>query len=94
MSGATSGATSGEIVVYDAGNGEMRVEVRLEEDTVWLSQRQMGRVFETTPENVLMHLRGVFQSGALEAEATTKDFLVVRSERGPTGPAAHPALQP
>ena len=71
---------SGEVVVYEAPDGEVRVEARLEQETVWLSQRDMAAVFDTTPENVLMHLRNVFSSEELEAEATTKDFLVVRTE--------------
>ena len=45
-----------------------------------MTQRQMAEVFESTPENILIHLRNVFSSKELEAEATTKDFLVVRSE--------------
>ena len=54
--------------------------MRLDRDTVWLTQRQMAQVFETTPENVLMHLRRIFASGELEGDATTKEFLVVRTE--------------
>jgi prophage maintenance system killer protein len=73
-------APSGEIVVYEAPGGEARVEVRLEKDTVWLTQRQMAELFETTPENVLMHLRAIYAGGELEGPTTTKDFLVVRVE--------------
>ena len=73
-------APGGEVVVYEAQDGEVRVDVRLEQETVWLSQRDMAEVFDTTPENVLMHLRNVFSSGELDAEATTKEFLVVRTE--------------
>ena len=75
-------APGGEVVVYEAQDGEVRVDVRLEQETVWLSQRDMAEVFDTTPENVLMHLRNVFSSGELNAEATTKEFLVVRTEGG------------
>ena len=73
-------APGGEVVVYEAPDGEVRVEARLEQETVWLSQRDMAAVFDTTPENVLMHLRNVFSSKELEAGTTTKDFLVVRTE--------------
>ena len=73
-------APGGEVVVYEASDGEVHVDVRLEQDTIWLPQRDMAAVFDTTPENVLMHLRNVFSSNELEAEATTKDFLVVRTE--------------
>lgn len=71
---------NGEVVVYEASNGEARVYVRLEGETVWLSQRQMGEVFGTTPENVLMHLRNIFASEELAEQATTKDLLVVQAE--------------
>ena len=70
----------GEITVYESTEGEVRVDVRLESETVWLTRRQMAQVYDTTPENVLMHLRNVFASGELEGDATTKEFLVVRTE--------------
>lgn len=61
-------------------DGKVRVDVRLEGDTVWLTQRQMSEIFGTTPENVLMHLKNVFGDGELEEAATAKDFLVVQTE--------------
>ena len=69
-----------DVIVYEAPGGEARVDVRLDRETVWLTQRQMSEVFGTTPENVQMHLRNVFSNGELEAPATTKDFLVVQTE--------------
>ena len=68
--------------MYEAPAGAVRVDVRLDRETVWLTQRQMADVFDTTPQNVLMHLQNVFTDGELDAEATTKDFLLVRSEGG------------
>ena len=56
----------GEVAVYESAEGEVQVDVRLERETVWLTQRQMAQVFDTTPENVLMHLRNIFASGELE----------------------------
>jgi len=70
----------GEVLVYEAADGSVRVEVRLEQDTVWLTQRQMSDLFETTPENVVMHLKNVFTDGELDEAATAKDFLVVQTE--------------
>ena len=78
--GISSPVPGGEVIVYESRDGEARVDVRFDKETVWLTQRQMAEVFQTTPENVLMHLRSVFSSEELEPEATTKDFLVVRSE--------------
>ena len=69
-----------EIIIYEAPDGEVRVDVRLDHETVWLTQRQMSELFETTSENVLMHLSNIFKNDELEEMATTKDFLVVQSE--------------
>jgi prophage maintenance system killer protein len=67
-----------EIVIFESENGE--ICVHLEQDTVWLTQKQMSEVFATTPENVLMHLKNIFSDGELEEKPTTKDFLVVQLE--------------
>ena len=72
----------GEIVVYGAPDGAVRVDVRLDRETVWLTQRQMAEVFDTSTDNVSLHLRNIFLDGELEETATTEDFLVVRSEGG------------
>jgi prophage maintenance system killer protein len=67
-----------EIAIFESANGE--IQVHLEQDTVWLTQRQMSEVFATTPENVLMHLKNIYSDGELEEKATTKDSLVVQLE--------------
>ena len=70
----------GEVLVYGAEDGAVRVDVRLDRETVWLTQRQMAEVFNTSTDNVSLHLRNIFVDGELEETATTEDFLVVRSE--------------
>lgn len=69
-----------QIEIYQTSDGQTEIQVRLEADTVWLTQKQMSEVFGSTPENVLMHLRNIYHDGELEASATTKDFLAVRQE--------------
>ncbi|WP_417686381.1 RhuM family protein [Pseudidiomarina gelatinasegens] len=68
------------IEIYQSDDGQIQLDIRLEEDTVWLTQLQMGNLFATTPENVLMHLKNIFSDGELDEKATTKNFLVVRQE--------------
>jgi hypothetical protein len=68
------------IQIYRTEDGETQVEVRFETDTVWLTQRQMSEVFDTTPENVLMHLKNIYTSGELSQDSTAKDFLAVQTE--------------
>ncbi len=80
MNDKTPETGGGGVAVYEDVGGEVRVDVRLDRETVWLTQRQMAKVFDSTPENVLIHLRNIFASGELEAEATTKEFLAVRTE--------------
>ena len=67
-----------KLVIFEREAGQ--VEVRLEGETVWLTQRQMSELFDTYPENVLMHLKNVYDSEELTETATTKDFLVIRTE--------------
>jgi hypothetical protein len=73
-------AFGGEMIVYEIPDGSVQVDVRLEHETVWLTQRQMAELFETTPENVLMHLKNIFGGSELEEAATAKDFLAVQTE--------------
>ncbi|MCG6657546.1 hypothetical protein HOP52_07190 [Halomonas campisalis] len=73
--------TDSHIQLFTSADGQAQLEVALDQETVWLSQAQMGQLFDTTPENVLMHLKNIFNGEELDEEATTKDFLVVRQER-------------
>ncbi|EAR23134.1 hypothetical protein [Nitrococcus mobilis] len=69
------------------------VEVRLEGETLWLTQRQLGELFGTTPENVLMHLRNIYEEDELSETATAKDFLVVGRISAAHPPNAEPEAQ-
>lgn len=69
-----------EIIIYQEEGQAVEVRLDAYHDTVWLTQRQMGDLFETTPENVLMHLKNIYKDCELEEGATAKDFLVVRTE--------------
>ena len=74
-------APDGDIVIYNAPPpDDTPFEVRLERDTLWLTQRQMARLFRTSASNVSRHLGNVFDEGELDPSATTEDFSMVRSE--------------
>lgn len=66
------------IVIFEAEN--QPVQVRLEGETVWLSQAQIADLFSTSADNVSLHLKNIFKDDELEESATTEDFLVVRQE--------------
>jgi prophage maintenance system killer protein/prophage antirepressor-like protein len=67
-----------EILIYQADN--QTVEVRLEGETVWLSQRQLAELLGTTPDNVSLHLKNIYSSGELDEAATTEESSVVQQE--------------
>lgn len=69
-----------QFIIYQSENGEIRLDVRFMEQTVWLTQALMAQLFSTTPENILMHLQNIYAEAELNPVATTKDFLVVRKE--------------
>ena len=71
-----------EILIYQAEDGHTRIQVRLENETVWLTQADMARLFQTTPQNITLHLKNIFQEGELDEAATCKDFLQVQNESG------------
>jgi len=73
-------SSDGDLVLYQSPGGEVRLEVRLQHDTIWLTQRQMAELFDTSPNNVSLHLGNVYDEGELVEEATAKDSLVVRAE--------------
>jgi prophage maintenance system killer protein len=70
----------GEVLVYETPDGGVRVDVRLVDDTVWLTQRQMADLFDTSTDNVGVHLKNIFENMELQEKATTEDFSVVQSE--------------
>jgi hypothetical protein len=71
---------SSEIVLYQTEDGRNRIEVRLENETVWLTQQHMAELFQTTQQNISLHVRNIYEEGELCTEATHKEFLSVRQE--------------
>ncbi len=71
-----------EILIYQAEDGSPVTEVRLEAETLWLTQAQIAELFQVKPQNITIHLKNIFQQGELDKEATCKDFLQVQNEGG------------
>ena len=70
-------ANENQIVVYQP-NETIRLDVRLENETVWLTQSQMATLFGCSSDNIGLHLKNVYAVGELAREATTEEFSVVR----------------
>ena len=70
---------NGEIVLYEP-NSSIRLEVRMQEETVWLTQAQMGQLFGCSTDNVGLHLKNLYTEGEIDFEATAEEISVVRKE--------------
>ena len=70
----------GQFLVYEAEDGRVKIDVRLEDETVWLTQKLMADLFQTTKQNISLHIQSVFEEGELAPEATVKKYLTVRRE--------------
>ncbi len=72
--------TNSQIIIYQTEDGKTKLDVRLENETVWLTQKLMAELFQTTPQNITIHLKNIYEEGELSEEATCKDFLQVQKE--------------
>ena len=70
-----------EIVLYQP-NEQFQLEVRLQDETVWLTQQQMVALFDSTKQNISLHINNIYKEGELQKEATVKEYLTVQNEGG------------
>lgn len=69
-----------QIVIYQTENGETKLDVRFQDETVWLTQKLMAELFQTSIPNINMHLKNIFEEGELKENRTIKEFLIVQQE--------------
>ena len=72
--------STAEFLIFTKQAGENGIEVRIQDGTIWLSQKLMAALFDCTTENITIHLKGIFADGELDENSTNKDFLVVQTE--------------
>ena len=69
-----------EIILYQTEDGKTKIQVRVQGETVWLTQADLAELFQTTPQNITLHLKNIYQERELVEKATCKDFLQVQTE--------------
>jgi len=69
-----------EFLVYQIEDGRIKIDVRLEDETAWLTQQLMADLFQTTQQNISLHIRNIFEEGELNEDSTHKKYLSVRQE--------------
>lgn len=70
-----------EFIIYQLDDQLTRIQVRLSGNTLWLTQAQIAELFQTTPQNITLHIKAIYQENELEESATCKDYLQVRKEQ-------------
>ncbi len=71
---------SSEIKIYKSDKGDTSIEVKLDNDTVWLSQKQMAKLFNKDSDTIGLHLKNIYKSGELDQDSTTEKYSVVQQE--------------
>ena len=69
-----------EIIIYQTEDGLTHIEVKFEDETVWLSQQQMADLYQTSRTNVVEHIKHIYEEGELDEQSTCRNFLQVRQE--------------
>ena len=70
----------GQFLVYQAADGKVKIDVRFEGETVWLTQQHMAELFQTTKQNIGQHLKNIFEEGELAQESVVKDFFTTAAD--------------
>ena len=69
-----------QIIIYKSEDNKTKIDVRLDNETVWLTQKLMAKLFDTSKQNISLHLQNIFKEGELSQGATVKEFLTVQKE--------------
>ena len=70
----------GEILIYRSKEGNTKIDARLVNESLWLTQKQLAELFQTTVPNINMHIKNIIDEGELEADRTIQDFLIVQKK--------------
>ena len=73
-------AKNSSIIIYQSEDGKTRIEVKLENETVWLTQQQLCDLYQTSRTNIVEHIQHIYEDGELEESATCRKFRQVRQE--------------
>ena len=69
-----------QIIIYQTEKGQTKLDVRLENETVWLTQKLMAELFQTTVANINIHLKNIFEEGELDTNSVIKDYLITAAD--------------
>ena len=70
----------GDILIYQTEKGDTRIDVFFQNDDIWMNQSALSKLYNTTPQNITMHIRNIYADGELDEFSTCKEFLQVQTE--------------
>lgn len=76
----SSSSKKAEIIIYQSEDKSTMLDVRIEEETIWLTQTQMVELFQATKQNISLHIRNIFKEGELQEISVVKDYLTAASD--------------
>ena len=69
-----------DLLIYQTEDGKTKIDVKLENKTVWMTQKAIARLYQTTPQNITLHIKNIYEEGELEENSTCKNYLQVQAE--------------
>ena len=70
----------GEVIIYQTEDGLTKIDVTMQDETVWLSQADMSKLFQTTKQNVSLHINNIFKDGELDSASVVKEYLTTGTD--------------
>ena len=67
-----------DLLIYQTEDGKTKIDVRLENETVWMTQKAIAELYQTTPQNITLHIKNIYEEGELEENSTCKNYLQVQ----------------
>lgn len=71
---------NGKILIYQNEKGDTKVDVYFNGESVWMSRRSIAELYQTSSQNITMHIKNIYKDGELQEEATCKNYLQVQNE--------------
>ena len=85
----TKGKNDNHLIIYQDDNGLVKINVRFADEDVWITQGQLAEIYDTTQQNIALHIKNIYTDKELIDEATHKKYLLVRQEGSRNGRTQH-----
>src|SRR3989339_2288131 len=76
----TKDSQKSQIIIYKSEDGQIKIDVRFDDKTVWLTQNALAELFQTTKQNISLHIQNIFEEAELIRDSTVKYYLTVQNE--------------